>query len=48
MPMRVTSLENNTDYRPVFAEGEERERILNTILNRSYNMEDFVNPEIGE
>ena len=46
IPMRLTA--NNkgyTDYRPVFAEGEEYDRILNRILNLSNNMGDFVNPQ---
>lgn len=45
LPMRVTAQTSGTDYRPVFAQGEEYERILNKIINRSPNMEDFVNPQ---
>lgn len=44
-PMRLTSLDKGTDYRPVFAEGEESERIMKKILNRSINMEGFINPD---
>ena len=45
LPARLTELDSGTDYRPVLAEGEEKERILNKILSRSYNMDDFVNPD---
>lgn len=43
VPIRLTALEKGTDYRPVLAQGEEAERIVNKILRRSYKMEDFVN-----
>jgi poly-gamma-glutamate synthesis protein (capsule biosynthesis protein) len=44
LPARLTALKNGTDYRPVFAEGEEAERIEQFILRRSHEMDDFVNP----
>ena len=43
VPLRLTSLDKGTDYRPVLAEGEEAERIVNRILKRSYEMDQFVN-----
>ena len=43
VPIRLTAIEDGTDYRPVLAEGEEAERILNRILRRSSNMDGFVN-----
>ena len=43
VPLRLTELSDGTDYRPVIAEGEEAERIVNRILKRSYNMDDFEN-----
>ena len=43
VPLRLTELEDGTDYRPVMAQGEEAERIINRILRRSSNMGDFVN-----
>ena len=43
VPLRLTALEKGTDYRPVLAEGDEADRIVNRILKRSYKMEDFVN-----
>lgn len=44
-PMFVTAREKGTDYRPVFAEGDDYERIMKKILNRSINMEGFINPD---
>lgn len=43
VPLRLTELSDGTDYRPVIAEGEEAERIVNRILKRSHNMDDFEN-----
>lgn len=43
VPLRLTELEDGTDYRPVAAQGEEADRIVNRILKRSYKMDDFVN-----
>lgn len=43
VPLRLTALDEGTDYRPVLAAGEEAERILSRVLRRSYKMEDFVN-----
>lgn len=43
VPLRLTELTDGTDYRPVIAEGEEAERIVNRILKRSYNMDNFEN-----
>ena len=43
VPLRLTSLDKGTDYRPVLAEGEEAERIVNRILKRSHEMDQFVN-----
>lgn len=43
VPLRLTELEDGTDYRPVIAEGEEGERIVNRILKRSYKMDGFEN-----
>ena len=40
VPLRLTELEDGTDYRPVIAEGE---RIVNRILKRSYKMDGFEN-----
>lgn len=45
VPIRLTELTKNTDYRPVPAEGDEKARILKKILGRSFNMDGFVNPE---
>ena len=41
IPIRLTALEDGTDYRPVPAQGEEAERIRKKILRKSYKMEDF-------
>lgn len=43
VPLRLTALADGTDYRPVLAEGEEADRIVNRILKRSSKMEDFKN-----
>ena len=43
VPLRLTALEDGTDYRPVLAEGEEADRIVNRILKRSSNMKEFEN-----
>lgn len=43
VPLRLTELDDGTDYRPVQATGEEAERIINRVLKRSYKMEGFVN-----
>ncbi|MBR3794976.1 MAG: CapA family protein [Clostridia bacterium] len=43
VPLRLTELEDGTDYRPVVAGGEEAERIVSRILKRSYKMEGFEN-----
>ncbi len=45
VPLRLTQLSDGTDYRPILAQGEEAERIVNRILRRSSNMKEFVNPE---
>ena len=44
-PMLTTEMKKDTDYRPVFVEGEAYERILNVILRRSSNMKGFENPK---
>lgn len=43
VPLRLTELEDGTDYRPVVAEGEEADRIVSRILKRSYKMDGFEN-----
>lgn len=43
VPLRLTELDEGTDYRPVLADGEEAERIVSRVLGRSYRMEDFEN-----
>lgn len=43
VPLRLTALKDGTDYRPVIAEGDEADRIVNRILKRSSNMKEFVN-----
>ena len=43
VPLRLTELKDGTDYRPVIAEGDEADRIVNRVLKRSSNMKDFVN-----
>lgn len=43
VPLRLTALKAGTDYRPVIAEGDEADRIVNRILKRSSNMKEFVN-----
>lgn len=43
VPLRLTQYDSGTDYRPILAEGDEATRIVTRILNRSYNMQDFVN-----
>ena len=43
VPLRLTALDDGTDYRPVLAEGDEGERIVSRILKRSSNMSGFVN-----
>ena len=43
VPLRLTALSDGTDYRPVIAEGEEADRIVNRILKRSSNMKEFKN-----
>ena len=43
VPLRLTALSDGTDYRPVLAEGEEADRIVNRILKRSSNMKEFEN-----
>jgi len=46
LPVQVTAAKaGTTDYRPVFAQGDAYDEILRTILNRSPNMKDFVNPQ---
>ena len=45
VPLRLTQLKDGTDYRPVLAEGDEADRIVNRILKRSSNMKDFENGE---
>lgn len=45
VPLRLTALSDGTDYRPVLAEGDEADRIVNRILKRSSNMKEFVNGE---
>lgn len=41
IPIRLTELTSGTDYRPVLAQGEEAETILNKILRKSYKMEEY-------
>ena len=43
VPIRLTELEDGTDYRPVLAQGEDAERIVYRILKHSSKMEDFEN-----
>ena len=43
VPLCLTALSDGTDYRPVLAEGEEADRIVNRILKRSSNMKEFEN-----
>lgn len=43
VPLRLTALEDGTDYRPVLAEGDEADRIVGRILKRSSNMKEFQN-----
>ena len=43
VPLRLTELEDGTDYRPVVAEGDEADRIVSRILKRSHKMENFEN-----
>ncbi len=45
VPLRLTELEDGTDYRPIIAQGEEAERINKRVLRRSSNMDGFVNGE---
>lgn len=45
VPLRLTALEDGTDYRPVLAEGETEERIVSRILKLSSKMESFENGE---
>ena len=45
VPLRLTALEDGTDYRPVLAEGEEADRIVSRVLKRSSNMKEFENSE---
>ena len=45
VPLRLTAQRDGTDYRPVIAEGDEANRIVNRILKRSSNMKEFVNGE---
>ena len=45
VPLRLTALKKGTDYRPVIAEGDEADRIVNRILKRSSNMKEFKNGE---
>ena len=46
VPLRLTELSKGTDYRPVLAQGDEAQRIVNRILKRSSNMSGFVNGEL--
>ena len=43
VPLRLTELSDGTDYRPIIAEGDEADRIVNRILKRSSKMEGFEN-----
>ena len=43
VPLRLTALDEGTDYRPVLAGEEDAQRIVNRILKRSSNMSDFEN-----
>ena len=43
VPLRLTALDEGTDYRPVLAGEEDAQRIVNRILKRSSNMTDFEN-----
>ena len=45
VPLRLTQLKDGTDYRPILAEGDEADRIVNRILKRSSGMKDFENGE---
>ena len=46
VPLRLTELAKGTDYRPVIAQGDDAQRIINRILKRSSNMDGFVNGEL--
>lgn len=41
IPIRLTALSDGTDYRPVFPEEADSDRILKKILRKSYKMEDY-------
>jgi len=43
VPLRLTELSDGTDYRPVIAQGDEADRIVNRILKRSSKMDGFEN-----
>ncbi len=43
VPLRLTELDDGTDYRPILAQGEEADRIVSRILKRSYKMDGFEN-----
>lgn len=45
IPALLTAQTSGTDYRPVLAEGDTAANILKKILNRSSNMDGFVNPD---
>lgn len=48
VPVRLTKKKVNTDYRPIIAEGKQRNKILKKILKNSKNMEDYQDPQGGE
>ena len=43
VPLRLTALDDGTDYRPVLAGEDDAQRIVSRILKRSSNMSGFVN-----
>jgi len=43
VPLRLTELEDGTDYRPVIAGEEDAQRIFRRIIKRSTNMKEFEN-----
>ena len=43
VPLRTTQHNRGTDYRAIIAEEDDAQRIMKRILNRSYDMKEFVN-----
>ena len=43
VPLRTTQHNRGTDYRAIVAEEDDAKRIMKRILNRSYDMKEFVN-----